>query len=212
MSERPELKLVPDPTLALHPTALALRQLADQIDQATKAGYLGHDAVEQTSVRDRAAVAVALGFGEAAVAVALQDIATTMRGIEPVLRRGVEAHEREVTIRGESRDGRDGRDGRDAGHYTEAPTSPGVVPSGKAAPFLSVLTTALTEPYRTILASASALILGAILSWLGVRVTEAPVDVADAPVESPVPVPVPVPPRDPVIAPIPYHRDPEPSP
>lgn len=149
---------MPDPTLALHPVSLSLRQVADQIDQAVKSGYAGQDAVDRVLMRERARLAADLGFGEAAVAVALQDIATTLRGLEPVLRRGVEAHEREVA-------------GVGAGVGVEEPaphvSAPAPAPTPSAMSFWTTLGLVLQEPYRTPLAALMALVLGALLSWAG---------------------------------------------
>lgn len=209
---------MPDPTLALHPAALALRQLADQIERAAKDGAVGQEAIDAVPVRDRAQVAVTLGFGEAAVAVALQDIASTIRGIEPVLRRGVEAHEREVAIGAGA--GAGAGVGAGAGGVVDPPRTdhrPQVDPPQPTSTFLPTLLLALQEPYRSVLTATVALVLGALLSWLGVRAPAEPgngADVGGNGVEDTEPQP-PLPPgrrpERPAVAPAPsYREEPEP--
>lgn len=183
---------MPDPTLALHPVSLSLRQVADQIDQAVKAGYAGQDAVDRVLMRERARLAADLGFGEAAVAVALQDIATTLRGLEPVLRRGVEAHEREVA-------------GVGVGVGVEEPVPHVSAPAHTPTTFWTTLGLVLQEPYRTPLAALMALVLGALLSWAGGQAgqEEATPSAPSAPSEQPDP-------RPPVLpVSVPQHREEE---
>lgn len=85
-----------DPTFARHPAALALRQLADQIDARAAEGLSGGDAVKAVPARERAAVAALLGFADSAVAVALQDVAGTLLSMQPTIERGMNALEREA--------------------------------------------------------------------------------------------------------------------
>lgn len=87
---------MPDPIFARHPAALALRQLADQIDARAAEGLNGSDAVKAVPARERAAVAALLGFADSAVAVALQDVAGTLLSMQPTIERGMNALEREA--------------------------------------------------------------------------------------------------------------------